>query len=110
MRLTQIVSNLLCNSIRYTPAGGAIDITVSKQEGEVWVEVADSGEGIAPELMPNLFVPFAQECRSADRTNSGLGLGLPLVKSLVDAHGGRIEVASEGRGMGSLFRIALTAL
>ena len=103
LRLTQVVSNLLSNSIRYTNVGGEIDISVSRIGSEMCIEVADDGEGIAPELMPNLFVPFAQEARSADRANGGLGLGLPLVKALVDAHGGRIEVLSEGRGKAANF-------
>ena len=108
IRLTQMVSNLLSNSIRYTPRGGNIQVSVAKVGNEIRMEVSDNGQGISPELMPDLFVPFAQGERSADRT-SGLGIGLPLVKALVDAHGGRIEVASEGRDQGSQFRIDIPA-
>jgi PAS domain S-box-containing protein len=106
MRLTQVVSNLLSNAIRYTPRGGTIEVSVARCAGRIRLEVKDNGEGIAPELMPNLFVQFAQEKRSADRA-SGLGIGLPLVKALVNAHSGRIEVISEGPGSGSRFLIDL---
>jgi len=105
-RLTQVTSNLLSNAICYTPQGGAIEVSVAQCGSHVRLEVADTGEGIAPELMPKLFVQFAQGKRSADRTG-GLGIGLPLVKALVDAHAGRIQVISEGPGQGSRFVIDL---
>ncbi|MFL6592278.1 MAG: ATP-binding protein [Luteimonas sp.] len=107
VRLTQVVSNLLSNAIRYTPVGGELGISVYATGGETCVEVVDNGDGIAPELIPDLFIPFAQGARSADRANGGLGLGLPLVKALVDAHGGRIDILSEGVGRGSRFRVFL---
>jgi signal transduction histidine kinase len=108
-RLTQIVSNLFANAIRYTPPGGTIGITVTAAGGEVRIDVVDDGEGIAPELLPNLVVPFAHEARSVHRTEGGLGLGLPIVKSLVEAHGGRLEIESAGRGAGSRFTVVLPA-
>ena len=106
-RLTQVVSNLFANSIRYTAPGGKIGITVARCDDGIRVDVVDDGEGIAAELMPQLFVPFSQQVRSADRAHGGLGLGLALVKSLVEAHGGRIEVDSAGRGAGSRFTVVL---
>ena len=106
-RLTQVVSNLFANAIRYTAPGGKIGITVARCDDGIRVDVVDDGEGIAAELMPHLFVPFSQQVRSADRAHGGLGLGLALVKSLVEAHGGRIEVDSAGRGAGSRFTVVL---
>jgi PAS domain S-box-containing protein len=108
VRLTQAMTNLLSNAIRYTPRGGVIEAAVGSCDGDIRVDVSDNGDGIAPELMPNLFEQFAQEKRSVDR-GGGLGVGLPLVKALMDAHGGRIEVFSEGRGKGSRFSLYLPA-
>lgn len=107
-RVRQAITNLLSNAIRYTPRGGIIEVAVGRCGEDIRVDVADNGEGIAPELMPNLFEQFAQEKRSADR-GGGLGVGLPLVKALMDAHGGRIEVISEGRGKGSRFSLLFPA-
>jgi signal transduction histidine kinase len=103
-RVRQAITNLLSNAIRYTPRGGVIEVEIARCGEDIRVDVSDNGEGIAPELMPNLFEQFAQEKRSADR-GGGLGVGLPLVKALMDAHGGRIQVVSEGRGKGSRFSL-----
>jgi len=107
LRLTQVVTNLLSNAIRYTPVGGRIGITVSRDNAMARIDVEDNGDGIAADLMPDLFVPFVQGQRATDREHGGLGIGLALVKRLVDAHGGRIDVASEGPGRGSRFTIRL---
>ena len=107
VRMTQVIGNLLANAIRYTPPGGVIRTSVSLAPGELLLEVADNGIGISPELMPDLFEMFAQANPSANRGDGGLGLGLPLVKALVEAHGGAIVPASDGVGKGSRFLVRL---
>ena len=104
VRMTQVIGNLLANAIRYTPPGGRIALSCT---GELLLEVADNGIGISPELMPDLFEMFAQANPSANRGDGGLGLGLPLVKALVEAHGGAIVPASDGVGKGSRFLVRL---
>lgn len=106
-RLVQIVANLLGNAIRYTPDGGRIEVGVNGHEGWLLLRVADNGIGIAPELMPHLFDLYTQAERSSDSRNSGLGLGLALVKSLVEAHGGSVAASSAGAGRGSQFEVRL---
>jgi signal transduction histidine kinase len=106
-RLVQIVANLLGNAIRYTPDGGRIEVRVSAHEGWLLLRVSDNGIGIAPELMPHLFDLYTQAERSSDSRNSGLGLGLALVKSLVEAHGGSVAASSAGAGRGSQFEVRL---
>jgi signal transduction histidine kinase len=106
-RLVQIVANLLGNAIRYTPAGGRIEVRVSEHEGWLVLRVSDNGIGIPPELMPHLFDLYTQAERSSDGRNSGLGLGLALVKSLVEAHGGSVAATSAGAGRGSQFEVRL---
>lgn len=105
-RLVQVVSNLLNNAIRYTPEDGKISIRLDTTDGTATIEVADNGIGIACEIMPSLFELYVQAERSANRTGGGLGLGLALVKSLVDAHGGSVSARSDGAGLGSTFGIA----
>ncbi len=110
VRLAQVVANLLNNSAKYTPEGGRIDIDVSTHEGEVRVEVKDDGEGIDAQLLPRVFDLFVQGQRSLDRSQGGLGLGLTLVKRLVELHHGRAEAESPGAGRGSTFRVYLPCL
>lgn len=105
-RLEQILSNLLNNAIKYTPAGGSIRLTCKERGGEVEIKVKDNGVGIPADLLPQVFEMFAQVGRS-DKQNQGLGIGLTLVKSLVELHGGEIEAHSEGPGRGSEFAIRL---
>jgi len=99
IRLTQVVSNLLQNAIKYTPDGGRIEIASSREGGSARLVVRDSGQGIPAELLPHVFEPFTQGERGIDRGQGGLGLGLPIVKSLVELHGGSIGIESEpGKG------------
>lgn len=106
-RLEQVVSNLLTNALKYTPRGGRITVTVDRQGGDAVLRVSDSGIGIAPELMPRIFDLFVQSDRGLDRRDGGLGLGLSIVRRLVEAHGGRIEARSAGPNQGSEFIVRL---
>ncbi|HEU5434783.1 MAG TPA: sensor histidine kinase [Telluria sp.] len=106
-RLVQIVSNLLTNSIRYTNDGGVIGIRFDTQGAMAVLQVSDNGSGIGADLMPRLFDLYVQAERSSDRTGGGLGLGLALVKNLVEAHAGSVSAASDGEGQGSTFTVRL---
>jgi CheY-like chemotaxis protein/anti-sigma regulatory factor (Ser/Thr protein kinase) len=108
--LAQVLSNLLTNAAKYTEPGGAIAVTASREGGQAIVRVRDSGIGIPRELLPDLFDAFVQGARSIDRSQGGLGLGLAIVRSLVELHGGTVSAESEGTGRGSEFVIRLPAL
>lgn len=99
--------NLVRNALKFTPRGGRIWVSLSRKNGWVCVEVADSGQGIAPDYLPKIFDMFSQAEGGARRDHGGLGIGLSLVKQLAEMHGGRIEVESEGLGKGSSFRLWL---
>ena len=109
-RLTQVVANLLNNAARYQAEGGQITLTVAKAGSDAVISVADSGVGLAPEHMPKLFQLFSQGERSADSPHGGLGIGLSLVKTLVELHGGRVKAFSPGIGQGSRFDVRLPVL
>ena len=109
-RLVQAVGNLLDNAIKYTEEGGHIRLTARVDGREVVIAVRDSGVGIAGDLLPHVFDLFTQADRSLARRQGGLGIGLTLVRRLVDMHGGRVEAASEGPGHGSEFTIRLPRL
>ncbi|MCC2957794.1 response regulator [Massilia sp. IC2-477] len=109
-RIEQVVGNLVTNALKYTPKGGAIDISLSTDGDDACLAVRDSGVGIAPELMPQLFDIFVQGKVSLDRSQGGLGIGLSLVRSLVALHGGTIRADSEGTGRGSTFVLRLPLL
>jgi CheY-like chemotaxis protein len=104
-RLQQITWNLLANSVKYTPRGGRVTITLARSSGRALISVVDSGEGIDPSFLPHVFEPFRQGQSRAMR--SGLGLGLAIVRRLVDLHGGRITAASDGDGKGAIFTVSL---
>ncbi len=107
-RLVQVVSNLLTNAARYTPHGGHIHMTVRREADTVVIEVADNGNGIEPEILPDIFDAFTQGQRQGmARTAGGLGLGLALVKNLVALHDGQVQAFSEGLGCGSRFVVRL---
>jgi signal transduction histidine kinase len=109
-RLAQLISNLLTNAAKYTPAGGTIWLTVTREDGEALIRVKDTGEGMAESLLSRVFDVFTQSERTLDRAQGGLGLGLAIVKNLVELHQGRIEAHSEGLGKGSEFSVWLPVL
>jgi PAS domain S-box-containing protein len=106
-RLTQVVANLLNNAAKYTPHGGRIELAAGVADGQAVVRVADNGNGIPPEMLGTIFEMFAQVDRSLERTQGGLGIGLSIVKRLVELHGGSVEARSEGPGRGSEFTVRL---
>ncbi|HWG42501.1 MAG TPA: ATP-binding protein [Gemmataceae bacterium] len=109
-RLAQVFANLLNNSAKYTPPGGRISLTVERHGSDVVVTVKDSGVGISAEMLPKIFDMFTQVDRSLERAQGGLGIGLSLVRGLVEMHGGRVEAHSEGHGKGSEFLVRLPVL
>jgi CheY-like chemotaxis protein len=109
-RLSQVFSNLLTNSAKYTERGGRIWLGAERRAGEVVVLVRDTGIGIPAEALPRIFDMFCQVDRSIERSTGGLGIGLALVKGLVEMHDGTVTAASEGQGKGSTFTVRLPAL
>ena len=106
-RMAQVLSNLLNNAAKYTRPGGHIQLSAGRSGGEAVLEVHDDGIGIPPEMLSRVFDLFAQVDTSLERAQGGLGLGLTIAKSLVEMHGGTIEVASEGAGQGCAFTLRL---
>lgn len=107
MRMEQVVSNLLNNACKYTESGGEIWVTLREDGRQSILQVRDSGIGIAPDLLPRVFDLFAQADRSLARSQGGLGIGLTLVRGLVEMHGGNVSAASPGVGKGSEFTVRL---
>jgi signal transduction histidine kinase/ActR/RegA family two-component response regulator len=108
-RLEQVLTNLLNNAVKYTPSGGQIGITIARVGEEAVVRVRDTGAGISADFLPRVFDLFAQAQRSLDRSEGGLGIGLTLVRRLVEMHGGSVEAYSAGPGQGSEFTVRLPA-
>jgi PAS domain S-box-containing protein len=106
-RLVQVLSNLLNNAAKYTPPGGRIALSARREDGQAVVAVSDTGIGIAPESLGAVFDMFTQVRSSLDRAQGGLGIGLSLVRRLVELHGGRVSACSAGRGQGSTFTVRL---
>jgi signal transduction histidine kinase/ActR/RegA family two-component response regulator len=109
-RLQQVVGNLLANAIKFTPKGGRVKVCLRRLEQQVEVVVEDSGVGIAPEYLPRLFERFRHPDASTTRPHGGIGLGLAIVRHLVELHGGHVEASSKGRGQGATFRVTLPML
>jgi CheY-like chemotaxis protein len=110
VRLEQVIVNLLGNALKYTPAGGRIEMRIAREAGKVVIRVRDTGVGIAPEALPHVFDLFMQADASPTRPRQGLGLGLTLVRKLVEMHGGEVAAHSAGVGRGSEFVVTLPLL
>jgi PAS domain S-box-containing protein len=106
-RLQQVVWNLLSNAIKFTPSGGRIEVNARAADGNYEIAVTDTGRGISPEFLPQIFERFSQQESGTGKSFAGLGIGLTIVKHLVDIHQGSIDVASEGLGKGATFRVRL---
>jgi CheY-like chemotaxis protein len=109
-RLAQVFSNLLNNACKYTPEGGRIRLSATAEGGEAKIVVEDDGTGISPELLPRVFELFVQGERGLDRGQGGLGIGLTLVKRLIELHHGRVQAHSAGIDRGSMFTVCLPCL
>ncbi len=106
-RLQQVFWNLLSNAIKFTPKGGKVQVSLAQVNSSVEITVADTGQGIAPEFLPHVFERFKQADSSSTRTHKGLGLGLAIVRHLIELHGGGVRAESAGLGRGSTFRVQL---
>jgi CheY-like chemotaxis protein/anti-sigma regulatory factor (Ser/Thr protein kinase) len=106
-RLQQVVWNILSNAVKFTPRGGKVQVLLQRIESHVEITVTDTGMGIEPDFLPFIFERFRQADASTTRRHGGLGLGLSIVKQLVDLHGGSVEAKSPGQGQGSTFSLRL---
>jgi PAS domain S-box-containing protein len=106
-RLQQVVSNLLMNAVKFTPAGGRVEVSLRRSGQMVEMSVVDTGEGISADLLPHVFEPFRQGDSSSTRLHGGLGLGLALVRQLVELHGGEVRAESAGKDSGATFTVTV---
>jgi CheY-like chemotaxis protein/two-component sensor histidine kinase len=106
-RLRQVVWNLLSNAVKFTPKHGWVQVRGEKKESQIHLTVSDSGMGVEPEFLPHLFERFTQADSSTTRRHGGLGLGLAIVRHIVELHGGTVSAASEGKDKGATFRVTL---
>jgi CheY-like chemotaxis protein len=106
-RLTQIVANLVANAIKFTPEGGRVEVCLERAGEMARIRVIDNGAGIIPDILPTLFQPFRQADSSSTRPHGGLGVGLALVRDLVELHGGQVHAHSEGEQRGATFTVEL---
>jgi PAS domain S-box-containing protein len=109
-RLQQVFWNLLTNAVKFTPQGGQVDVSLARANGHVEINIRDTGQGISREFLPYVFDRFRQADASITRVHGGLGLGLAIVRHLVEAHGGGVRVESEGEGRGATFIVSLPCL
>jgi signal transduction histidine kinase len=109
-RLQQVVNNLLSNALKFTPAGGSVEVRVETRPSAVELTVSDTGEGIDPAFLSHVFDRFRQEDGTSTREHGGLGLGLSIVREVTELHGGTVEAFSDGRGRGSRFLVSLPRL
>jgi signal transduction histidine kinase/FixJ family two-component response regulator len=110
VRLDQIITNVVGNAVKYTPSGGRIRVQLTAEDGRATLVVADTGVGVVPDLLPRIFDPFVQAEQTIDRAAGGLGIGLTLVRRLVELHGGTVSAASEGVGKGMAVTLLLPAI
>jgi len=106
-RLQQVIWNLLSNALKFTPRGGRVQVRLERVDSHIAVKISDSGEGIPPEFLPHVFDRFSQADTTSTRIHSGLGLGLGIVRHLVELHGGTVQGSSDGAGQGSTFTVLL---
>ncbi len=106
-RLQQVAWNLLSNAVKFTPGGGRVEVWLGRQENFVQLRVRDTGQGIGAEFLPHVFKRFRQEESTAARSQTGLGLGLSIVRNLTELHGGTVVATSPGEGQGALFTVSL---
>jgi CheY-like chemotaxis protein len=107
VRMTQVFGNLLNNAAKYSAAGGRIDVRLRRQGDDAVIDISDQGFGIEPEMLPHVFEPFVQGKRDPDQINDGLGIGLSLVRRLVELHGGSVRARSPGSGQGTTVQVRL---
>jgi CheY-like chemotaxis protein/anti-sigma regulatory factor (Ser/Thr protein kinase) len=110
IRLQQVFANLLSNAIKFTPPRGRVEVTLTSAASYAEIRVADTGQGIDAEFLPNIFERFSQADSSTTRRQGGLGLGLAIVRALVERHGGTVRAESPGRGLGATFTVRLPVL
>jgi signal transduction histidine kinase len=106
-RVAQVIGNLIQNAAKFTPRGGRVDVEVTTREALAEISVRDTGIGLARDDLDRMFEPFAQADQGLARANGGLGLGLALVRALVELHGGTVRATSSGHGQGSTFTFTL---
>jgi CheY-like chemotaxis protein/two-component sensor histidine kinase len=106
-RIQQVIWNLLSNALKFTPRSGAVEVSARRTASQVQIAVRDNGEGIDPQFLPHMFEPFRQAESPQTRVHGGLGLGLSIVRHIVEAHGGSVAAESEGRGQGATFTVTL---
>ena len=109
VRIEQVLTNILTNAVKYTPPGGRIRVALRADGADAVLSVEDSGFGISPSLLPFIFDMYVQADQTLDRARGGLGIGLALVRRLVELHGGTVTASSDGEGHGSRFTIRLRA-